>query len=110
SISYGGQGRDIVILDVIPWRVGDIDKGPGARLRKTKRYGLSLKAGERAGVDIPVIVERVGPAPTPAAAPQPVPGGGTPRSRLRGAGTGVLALGAADASAQEQPPATTPTA
>lgn len=92
SISYLGAGPEIVILDVIPWRVGDIEKGPGARLRKTARYGLSLKAGERGSIDVPVAVERVGEAAPSATAPAPSPTPAPPRSRLRGTGTGLLAL------------------
>ena len=64
SVTYVGQGPELVCLDTIPWKAGDIEKGPGARLTKTKRYGFSLKPGEKASIDIPVVVDRVGPPPT----------------------------------------------
>ena len=111
SVSYQGQGPQIVILDVIPWRIGDVQKGPGARLTKTKRYGLSISPGESAAVDVPVIMERVGGPPT--SGPGGPPGGGsglpgpTPGPPTQGPGTprslGTGTLAAARQVAQPTP-------
>ena len=112
------DGPDIVILDVIPWRVGDIEKGPGARLTKTKRYGLLLKANERATVNVPLVVEKVGGAPATTAPGMPVPGAtpvpGAPpsaptRSLGRSAG-GLLGQVTPDPSPPVQPPRPVPSA
>jgi hypothetical protein len=130
SVGYQGTGPDIVVLDVIPWRIGDVKKGPGALLSKTQRYGFSLRAGERADVDIPVIVQRVGPPPTsaPTAPGGAVPGGAVPgepvpvapgssvpggRSSVPGSsrslgGIGVLALGPAEQVPPGTPSSTVP--
>lgn len=107
SLLYQGQGRDIVVLDVIPWKVGDTEKGPGAFFSKTKRYGLLLRSGERAAIEIPVVVQRVGPAATsptePGAPVVPPATDGTPRSL---GGTGVFAFGL-EAQGQPEPSSST---
>lgn len=75
TLSQKAGGPDLEILAVIPYQVGDVEKGPGAHFKPVSNKSLLLSPGTSQPVSIDLIRERVGQGAPPI-------GGGSPATGL----------------------------
>lgn len=74
TVSNVSRDRDIAFLSVIPYQVGNVESGPGARFIPASAASFLLRAGESRTVTIEALRERIGGGAQVPGGQPPAPG------------------------------------
>ncbi len=77
-VSNEESGPLLVVAAVVPYAVGDLERGPGARFVALENHAFELSAGEKRQVSVRALRERVPGAGSTASPPGVLPGAPAP--------------------------------